>query len=599
MDAVLWCSVHFSFHYNRTNTMNSNFFTRRIHLILILFLASIQPLIAQQKAEQIDALLNQYVANRQFNGTVLVAEKGQVIFKKGYGMANMEWNLPNTPDVKFRLGSITKQFTSMLIMQLVEAGKLKLDGKITDYLPDYPKATGDLVTIHHLLTHTSGIPSYTNFPDFFAKMSRDPSTPTEFIKKFSELPLEFEPGTRFAYNNSGYFLLGAIIEKITGKSYADVLQEKILTPLNMGDTGYDLPGPILAKRATGYEKQGGRYVNSPYLDMSLPYAAGSMYSTVEDLYKWDQALYTDKLVSAKTKATLYTPFLDNYAYGWGVANEKIGQYPDSLLVVSHGGGINGFNTIIKRLPADKHLIVLLNNTGGAPLGGISRNIQRILYNQPIEAPKKPVVDLLRQSVLADTPAQTKQKFAAWRSDKAYTVDEGEVNALGYELMGGKKLNEALTVFDLNAEAFPTSFNVYDSRGEAYMNLGNKAAAIRDYKKSIELNPRNEGGYAKLKELGETIEPPKRESVTVDEATLERYTGRYELAPSFIITVTREGTRLFAQATGQNRFEVFPESKTKFFLKVVEAQISFQNDEKGDVTQLTLHQNGRNQPGKRL
>ncbi len=488
--------------------MNLATFFQRIILLLIISCAAFQPLLAQKKAEQIDALINQYVANRQFTGTVLVAEKGQVIFKKGYGMANIEWGLPNTPDVKFRLGSITKQFTSMLIMQLVEASKLKLDGKIADYLPDYPKATGDRVTIHHLLTHTSGIPSYTNFPGFFAEMSRDPYTPTEFVKKFSALPLEFEPGTRFAYNNSGYFLLGTIIEKVTGKSYADMLQTNILTPLNMRDTGYDLPGPILPKRASGYEKRGSGYVNAPYLDMSLPYAAGSMYSTVEDLYLWDQALYTDKLLSAKSKTLMYTPMLNKYAYGWNVVNVKVGDRPDSLLVITHGGGINGFNTQISRLPADRHLIVLLNNTGGAPLGDISGNILRILYNQPIDAPKKPVADLLRQSVLTDSPAQTKQKFAAWRADKAYTVNERDVNSLGYELMSQGKHKEALIVFDLNVEAFPASFNVYDSRGEMHMSLGNKAAAIRDYRKSVELNPKNDGGYAKLKELGETVEPPK-------------------------------------------------------------------------------------------
>jgi CubicO group peptidase (beta-lactamase class C family) len=312
---------------NQTSSMNQSSLINRIPLILLAFCLISPSVWAQKKADQIDALVQQYVANGQFNGTVLVAEKGQVIFKKGYGMANREWGIANTPDVKFRLGSITKQFTSMLIMQLVEAGKLKLDGKITDYLPDYPKATGNRVTLHHLLTHTSGIPSYTNFADFFSQTSRNPYTPTEFIKKFSDLPLEFDPGTRFAYNNSGYFLLGAIIEKVTGKSYAEVLQENILTPLNMQDTGYDLWSPVLAKRATGYDKQGGRYVNAPYLDMSLPYAAGSMYSTVEDLYKWDQALYTDKLLPAKAKATMYTPFLDNYAYGWGVAKEKIGQQP--------------------------------------------------------------------------------------------------------------------------------------------------------------------------------------------------------------------------------------------------------------------------------
>ncbi|HLL94695.1 MAG TPA: serine hydrolase domain-containing protein, partial [Spirosoma sp.] len=287
--------------------MNAMTFKQCTQLVALLLGLAALPLFAQDKAKKLDALVSQYVANGQFNGTVLVGEKGQVVFKKGYGMANMEWKIPNTPDTKFRLGSITKQFTAMLIMQLVEQGKLKLDGKITDYLPDYPKATGDKITIHHLLTHTSGIPSYTGFPKFFENDSRDPYTPEAFTKKFSDLPLEFEPGTKFSYNNSGYFLLGVILEKVTGKSYATVLKESITTPLKLGDTGYDLAGPLIAKRAAGYEKRNGSYVNAPYLDMSLPYAAGSLYSTVEDLYRWDQALYSDMLISAQAKQTMFTP----------------------------------------------------------------------------------------------------------------------------------------------------------------------------------------------------------------------------------------------------------------------------------------------------
>lgn len=554
---------------------------------------------AQNKAAKIDALVGQYVANRQFNGTVLVAEKGQVIFKKGYGMANMEWNIANTPDTRFRLGSITKQFTSMLIMQLVEQGKLKLDGKITDYLPDYPKATGDKITIHHLLTHTSGIPSYTGFPKFFAEDSRDPYTPEAFTKKFASLPLEFEPGSKFAYNNSGYFLLGVIIEKVTGKSYAEVLNGNILTPLKMTDTGYDLAAPLLAKRAAGYEKRNGGYVNAPYLDMSIPYAAGSMYSTVADLYRWDQALYGNNLLSAKAKATLFTPFLSHYAYGWGIGNVKIGQLKDSLPVIEHGGGINGFNTMISRMPKDRQLIVLLNNTGGAPLDAMKTNIVRILYDQPVESPRKSVADLLRGSVLSEPLAQVRQKFNAWKTDKAYSLNEGEINQLGYELMRDGKLTESIAVFTLNAEAFPASYNVYDSRGEAYINVGDKPAAIRDYKKSVELNPRNTNGFAKLKELGEPVEAPKEVVASVDTTVLESYVGTYELAPSFAIIVSRENARLYAQATGQDRFELFAESKTEFYYKVVDAQVSFVPNPTGAVDQLVLHQNGRNLPGKRL
>lgn len=578
----------------------------RIGLGALLLLVAAISTFAQPKATKIDALVKQYVANGQFNGAILVAEKGQVILKKGYGMANMEWNMPNATDTKFRLGSITKQFTAMLIMQLVEQGKLKLTGKVSDYLPDYPKTTGDKITIHHLLTHTSGIPNYTNVPRFFETLARNPYSPQAFTKEFSDLPLDFEPGLKFNYSNSGYFLLGVIIEKVTGKSYATVLTENILKPAQMVNTGYDLFSPILPKRAAGYEKQGGKYVNAPYLDMSIPYAAGSMYSTVEDLYRWDQVLYTDKLISASSRATMFTPFRGSYdegfgyAYGWSVGKTKVGERKDSLLLIEHGGGINGFNTIISRLPNDKQLVVLLNNTGRAPLSEMRQNILRILYDQPVELPRKPITDLLRQSILSEPVAKSRERFSAWKTDKVYSVNENDLNNLGYELMRDGKLPESINVFTFNAEAFPNSYNVYDSRGEAYMTAGNKAAAIQDYKKSVALNPRNANGFDKLKELGEAVESPKEAAVaTVDEATLSSYVGTYQLAPSFSIVITKQGNKLFGQATGQSAFELFPESKTKFFLKVVDAQVTFVSNDKGDVEQLILHQNGQDIPGKRI
>jgi tetratricopeptide (TPR) repeat protein len=305
------------------------------------------------------------------------------------------------------------------------------------------------------------------------------------------------------------------------------------------------------------------------------------------------------LISAQAKQTMFTPFLANYAYGWGIGKTNIGQLKDSLLLIEHGGGINGFNTLISRVPKDQQLVVLLNNTGGAPLNAMRTNILNILYGQPVEAPKKPVANLLRQSILSEQLTQTRQKFNAWKSDKAYSLTEGEVNQLGYELMGDGKLTESIAVFTLNAEAFPTSYNVYDSRGEAYMKAGNKSAAIEDYKKSVALNPRNTNGFAKLNELGEPVEAPKDVVVAVDTAVLESYVGKYELAPSFAITVSRENGKLFGQATGQNRFELFAETKTKFYLKVVDAQVTFIPNEKGEVEQLILHQNGRDLPGKRL
>ena len=575
--------------------MNTRF-TPRI-LAVVLTVLMVPYAFAQKKAEKIEELMRQYVENRQFNGTVLVAENGKVIVKKGYGLANMEWNIPNTPDTKFRLGSVTKQFTAFLIMQLVDQGKLKVSEKITTYLPDYPKATGDKITVHQLLTHTSGIPNYTAFPKFFETMSRDPYVPEAFVKKFSDLPLDFEPGSKFSYSNSGYFLLGVLIEKVTGKPYATVLQEAILTPAQLKDTGYDLPGPILPKRAAAYEKRGSGYVNAPYLDMTIPYAAGSLFSTVEDLYRWDQLLYTDQLLSAASKKALYTPALAHYAYGWGVGNAKIGQRKDSVLIISHGGGINGFNTQFTRIPNDKHTVILLNNTGGTVLGAMQASILNILYDQPYEKPKKSIATALRQTLSTASLEKAIQQFAQLKTDKAYSLNEDEMNTLGYDLMQEGKLKEALAVFNLNVESYPQSSNVYDSRGEAYLKNGDKELAIKDYKKSVELNPRNTNGVDVLKTLGEKVEGPK--DATVSAEILEKYVGKYELAPTFSITVTRTDTQLFAQATGQDRFELFPESETKFYLKVVPAQVTFVKDEKGQVTQLVLHQNGRDVPGKRI
>jgi len=193
---------------------------------------------ADARAEKIAELLAAYHALGQFNGSALVADGGQLVLKKGYGLANMEWQVPNGPDTRFRLGSITKQFTAALVLQQVAKGKLHLDGRLSDYLPDYRKDTGEKVTLHHLLTHTSGIPSYTSGPAI-VEIGRDPHDVAEFVKTYCSGDLQFEPGSRFTYNNSGYFLLGAILEKTTGQRYERLLQESILDPLGMKDTGYD------------------------------------------------------------------------------------------------------------------------------------------------------------------------------------------------------------------------------------------------------------------------------------------------------------------------------------------------------------------------
>jgi CubicO group peptidase (beta-lactamase class C family) len=475
-------------------------------VFLILFISFPPILSAQEKAAKIDGLMQVYYDYGKFNGTVLVAESGRVIYKKGFGLANMEWNISNRPDTKFRLGSITKQFTSMLVLQLVEGGKINLEGKLSEYLPYYREDTGRKVIVHHLLTHTSGIPSYTGLPNFGNEISRNPYGVEEFVKKYCSGDLEFEPGARFSYNNSGYFLLGAIIEKITGQPYEKVLEERIFKPLGMKNSGYDRHDTIIRDRAAGYEQSLDGYTNAPYLDMSLPYAAGSLYSTVEDLFIWDQALYSDQLLSAKTKELLFKPYVPMggaaYGYGWGVGKKKLPQSKREVAVISHGGGINGFNTLIERYVDDKHLIVLLNNTGGTTLAEMSTAICRILYDEPFDPPKKSVARTLIETIREkDVDAAAKQ-YRELKKEKPAEFDfqPAELNRLGYALLGEGRYDDAVKIFALNVEAYPEYANGYDSLAEAYAAKGDKKQAIKYYAKSLEFDPNNVNAIEQLNKL---------------------------------------------------------------------------------------------------
>jgi len=575
-------------------------FCRSYYAFALLTILALQTFaFAQDKAPKIDEMLSLYQKYGQFNGSALVADNGKVIYKKGFGLANMEWDIPNAPDTKFRLGSITKQFTATLILQLVEQGKIKLDGKLIDYLPEYRKDTGAKVTIHNLLSHTSGIPSYTSLPGFFQNVSRNPYTVDEFIKKYVSGDLEFEPGTKFVYDNSGYFLLGAIVEKITGKPYEQVLKENIFDPVGMKNSGYDHWGTILNKRATGYSRSPRGFQTASYLDMSIPYAAGSLYSTVEDLYLWDQALYGEKILSAKSKELLFKPNLNNYGYGFVITKATLGP-PTKLEVpvIQHNGGINGFNTTIVRMTNDKRLIVLLDNAeDGQYLDRIVLGVMSILYDQPFDSPKRSIANVLLNTITEKDVASAITQYRALKTGPAaneYDFGEPELNRLGYQLLSMKKVAEAIEIFKLNVEMFPQSANVYDSLGEAYMAHNDKELSIANYKKSLELNPNNASAKARLATL-----TGEQKDVKVDPKIYDSYVGEYQLGPTFTITITTEEGKLMAQATGQDKFELFPTSETDFYLKVVPASVTFVKDAEGKVTELILTQNGRKGTARKI
>ena len=427
-----------------------------------------------------DEYMMAHTAAGSFSGVVLIARGGEAIFAKGYGFANAEWRTPNEIKTKFRLGSITKQFTATLVMQLQQQDKLSVQDSICKYLEPCPDAWTP-VTIHHLLSHTSGIPSYTADASYPTDMVL-PKTPEEIVASFRDKPLDFAPGEDFSYSNSGYFLLGVILEKVTGAPYEQVLKEQILSPLGMHDSGYDRHSTVLANRASGYRRDDDEgLANAEYLDMSWPYSAGSMYSTVADLMKWDQALYGDAVLPQSVLEQMWTPQTtaqeQQYGYGWLIARPS--EMTADRSPVYHGGGINGFRTVIMRYREDQTTVVVLSNLMSTPVPAIARDLSAIAFGEEYSLPK--------QRIVADIP----------------------------------------------------------------------------------------------------------------KALYDEYAGKYELRPDFVFTITREGDRLFVQPTGQGKSEIFPESETEFFSKIVDAQITFVKGESGEVTQLVLHQNGQDMVGKKV
>lgn len=423
---------------------------------------------APDYARQARELIAPYLEAESFSGSVLVAKDGAPVWRESFGAADREWDIANTADTKFRLGSITKQFTATAILQLVDQGKLSIDDPISKYYTDAPPAWAK-VTIKHLLIHTSGIPSYTGLPKFFETSSKQPLTPDGIIKLTRDMPLEFEPGAKYAYDNTGYILLGYVIEKVSGESYADYVAKNIFTPLGMKDSGYDVSATILRHRASGYKPTKDGWRNADYLDMTLPYAAGSLYSTTGDLLIWDRALTEGKILTAASRQAMFTDYGNHYGFGWGI--KPVAGHEQ----VSHGGGINGFSTGISRYPKDGVVAIVLANYGGSPSNGIAENLAGLCVG--------------------------------------------------------------------------------------------------------------------------TWQPPK--VITLPVAALDRYVGAYVLSPTFTLTITRQGDQLISQGTNQGPAPIYPSAPGEFFLKIVNAQISFVQTGDAPATALVLHQGGRDTTAPRM
>ena len=340
--------------------------------------AATQPATAQDAARMEEAI-QAAIQKQNFMGAVLVARGDEILLNKGYGQANAEWNLPNTPATKFRLGSLTKQFTAASILLLEERGKLAIADPVSKHMPDAP-AAWSAITLHHLLTHTSGIPNFTSLPDY-AKFQPFPTTVEATIAVFRDKPLDFAPGDRMSYSNSGYLVLGHLIERISGEGYETFLKTNILDPLGMKDTGLDSNATIIPRRAAGYTSGPNGLTNAGYIHMSVPHGAGAMYSTTEDLLRWERGLFGGKVVSAASLRKMTTPFKNNYALGVGVVTLN------GKTRITHGGGIQGFNTALSYDPDARIVVVVLANVNGPAADTLALSLMSAARGESIPLPK--------------------------------------------------------------------------------------------------------------------------------------------------------------------------------------------------------------------
>lgn len=476
---------------------------RKVLYALILFSLFTNPAfsLSQSKAQKIDALLKKCYENGQFNGSVLVAENGKVIYNEAFGIANPESKEKLKNNTAYNLASVTKQFTCMGIMLLKERGDLSYEDDIQKYIPELPYMG---ITIRNLMNHTSGLPDYIRL--FSQKWDTTATEPAkkkiatnddviEMLKQYN-LPLLFKPGEQWRYSNTGYIMLASIVARASGEEFDQFMKKNIFEPLKMENTLVysKFKDQKMAHRAYGFRLSldGSEHLLNDVGFLDGVAGDGAIYSTTEDLFKWDQALYAEKLIKGETLEEAFKPVtLKNdstvyYGFGWGI------DTTGNKIAVRHTGGWVGFRTIIVRELEDKNTVVLLSNNTVTPTTTISNAIRNILHNRDYAPPKISIAQVIGKTVLNSGIEEAIQQYHKLKTSHRDTYDfrENQLNRLSYQLLEIKKVKEAIEIFKLNVEAFPEAFNPYDSLGEAYMINGDKKLAIKNYAKSLTLNPDN-------------------------------------------------------------------------------------------------------------
>jgi CubicO group peptidase (beta-lactamase class C family) len=467
-------------------------------VFLIGLLASLN-LFSQSAENKINELISAYAENGQFYGTILVKKNETIIYKNAFGLANREWNIPNTIDAKFLAGSIGKSITAFMTLILVNDGLIDLNATINEYIPDYSGPGNNKATIHQMLTHTSGIPDHGAIPNLSKKLVRWTYNTDQYLTLIKDLDLKFEPGTGFSYSGIAYNLLAIICEKVSKKDFADLLMERLFIPLGMNNTKHDKNLDIDLKRAYGYEYhllEG--YMNPSYVDMSLIKGSGGILTTVEDLAKFNNECFnTQKLLSKELYKEIFTRYVKDwqyYGYGWWITDKVVGN--DSLTLISHGGSTDGYKAYNTRILKDSIDIILFqNNYYRTELGvkfnyAITNEIINILHGEAFSLPKKSIAKDMGFIIGHEGIDAAIKKYHILKNDIRYFINETEFNQLGKELNQKYNMQKVSSeIYTLAIHEYPNSFILNYSFGEL-LSEGKSEKALDYYSKCIDLYDTN-------------------------------------------------------------------------------------------------------------
>lgn len=477
-----------------------NMFFKKVILVICYILFGLT-LFAQSKKDKLSDIMKTYHRFNMFDGAVLVAENGKIIYKEAFGLANREWNIPNTADTKFMIGSVSKPITATLVLILVQKNLVSLDKTIEDYLPEFKNKPAAKVTIRQLLSHTSGMPNYDIIKDFFPRISRQSFSREDYLKIYCDSALAFMPGTSYMYSSWGYFTLGYIIEKVSAKTYEQVMKDEIFSKLKMENSGSYLHTQIVSKRASGYDYGLGNFLSADFRDQSNTMGTGDIYSTVEDLFKFHLAIANNSLLNKELTNEMFTPGIRPARYGYGWFNQNY-RYTatDSVTANYHLGTTEGFNAFMIRIPATNSMVVILCNSANTDYSGIIRSLLKVLHNKPVIL-KRPVHKDMENIIASDNVNKAVMAYKQMKIDTAhYYVDWVQMYYLGEKQLYLKRFEDARIIAENNFIEFPEKDLITLLLANIYLALNKKEDAVKFYKKTLQLNPISDEAKNRLKEL---------------------------------------------------------------------------------------------------